>query len=170
MKNVPNKASEIVVTHVMKDLNPSWEVVWLKVVLAAVIGGFLSLFVCGQFGLGMTTFAQNFNSHLHHHTHPYVCAVICGGLFAIFPVTILRLLLCSPLQFKAIIQRHWYVLLIGFGGIGGFLESQGHHGVDFVTFSFWVFAALFVTYILSRLLNIFFPVIDLSHHLTYNRT
>lgn len=170
MKDVANQIRESVVTHVMRDLNPSWEVVWLKVVLAAIIGGFLSLFICGQFGLGMTTFAQNINSLLHQHTHPYICALVCGGLFAILPVTVLRLLLCSPLQFRAIVQRRWYVLLIGFGGIGGFLESQGHHGVDFITFSVWVFAALLVAHIVSRAFNIFLPAIDLRPYVMPSHT
>ncbi len=136
------EVEERIVTHVMKDLDPSWLVSHTKVAIASVVGGLASLLLCGQFGLGLTNVANSFNEHIHHSMGPIPCAIVCGFLYAIFPIVVLRFFLSQPLQFRAIMRRRWQVILIWFGGFGGLLASFGHHGTQAVTFAAWIVGAV----------------------------
>jgi hypothetical protein len=156
------EVQERIVAHAMRDLDPSWLVLHRKVGIAAIFGGILSLGICGQFGLGFTSIATSFNHALHNNMGPHVCAIICGVLYAIFPIAVLRFLICNPLQFKTITKNHGEVIVLWFGGFGGIVAYFGHHGNDALAFTAWIAAALAAASLLSRALYFMVPGWD-SH-------
>lgn len=147
------QVEELVTDYVMRDLNPSWLAAHTKVAAAAVTGGFLSLLVCGQFGVGITPFATAFSDQVHSRMGSMTCAITCGTFFALFPVAVLRFVFCRPLQFKAIIRRRWPTLVLWFGGLGGIMASMGHHGNHLPEFLAWVSAAILATNVLARAMD-----------------
>ena len=162
MDQPSKEADERIRTHVMQDLDPGVMTVLTKVGTAAAVGGLLSLLICGQFGVGISSLAEAFSATVHDSMGPLPCALICGTLYAVFPVAILRLLLCSPLQFKVIIHRRWSVVVLWLGGFGGVMAYFGHHGGDILTLSAWVIAALAATNIFARLFELVIPAWSLA--------
>lgn len=148
--------------HVMKDLDPSWLLAHTKVGIASLLGGLLSLVICGQFGFGFTSVANSFNHAIHANMGPVPCAIICGILYAVFPISILRFVLCHPLQFRAIMKRRWQAILVWFGGFGGAVASFGHHGSDILTFAGWVVAAIAAANLMAHLMYVVVPAWDSS--------
>lgn len=146
--------------HVMKDLDPSWLLTHTKVGTASILGGLLSLVVCGQFGIGFTPLANSLNHAIHANMGSIPCAIICGMLYAAFPVTLLRFLLCPPLQFRAIMKRRWQAILVWFGGFGGLVATFGHHGTDILTFAGWIAAAIAGANLIAWLMNVIAPAWD----------
>jgi hypothetical protein len=154
----PKHIEESLIERIESDLKPSFLTVQTKVGASAIIGGVLSLFVCGQFGIGFTSFAEAFSQKIHANMDPFACALICGATFAIFPVLILRLFLCHPLQFKAIVYKQRPSVLFWYGGFGSLLAYFSHHGNNLYNYIGWVIAALFMTHLLSMIVNKIMPV------------
>jgi hypothetical protein len=152
MADVSDFVIKKIETQALRDLAPGAAVVHGKVGLAAVLGGALSLVLCGQFGLGFTAFAQDFNHLVHSHTNSVACALICGSLFAVVPAALLWAI-CPPLQFKAIVHRHWRKLILWFGATGGLLAFLGDHGRTLLEFGTWMVAAVVAFRLLSALLE-----------------
>jgi hypothetical protein len=142
----------------MCDLEPSLLAVHARVGLAAVIGGLLSLVICGQFGVGVTSWADALNHRMHSHLDSLSCAVACGMMYAAFPVLFLRFLLTPPLLFRVILKKHQSVLLVWFAGFGGILMLMGEHGQGILEYGAWVVAALFAANQIARLVNRLVPV------------
>ena len=146
----PEYAAAAIRAHVGRDLEPSLVSVHARLAASFIGGLALSLVVCGQFGLAFSAPAAAFSHQLHHNMDAALCAVICGALFSLFPVAILRLGLTSPLGFRLILRRHlvavvfWYVL------VGGVLGTFGHHGNDIVSVSLWIVTALATCWLLAR--------------------
>jgi hypothetical protein len=160
MTRISKNIDKLILSHVARDLAPSMPMVHLKVGLAAILGGLLSLTVCGQFGIGWTSFAEAFSEKVHTTMDPIACAMLCGGLFAVFPATLLRLL-CAPMQFRTIVRKKFGALALWFGGFGGALVYHGHHGNDAPQFAAWIFAALIAFVGLSLLFEQVVPTLDL---------
>ncbi len=151
LNNAPQHLDEVIEGFVTRDLLPPRSVVHLKVGIAAIAGGLLSLALCGQFGIGFTSFAVDLSSQIHDHLGPVPCALLCGTLYAIFPVALLRFVLCTTLQFKGILRRHQLIVALWFGGVGTILASAGHHGADLLGIGLWLSAALASTFVGARL-------------------
>lgn len=157
LREPPQNIQEAVVSRVMRDLEPSLIAVHTRVGLATVMGGLLSLVICGQFGLGMTSWADSLNHHMHTHMDPLTCAVACGILYAAFPVTLLRFVLTPPLLFRVIVKKHQPALLMWFAGFGGILTLMGEHGQGVVEYGAWVVAALVAANVMARVINRLVP-------------
>lgn len=164
MTQVPKQQiTKAIFSHVRKDLEPDEFVIAIKTGLAVFIGGFFSLLICGQFGLGITSFAQNNYHAFHHNTGTLVCAVICGGLFAIIPCIILRFL-CSPMQFRVIIRRKWQAPAIWLVSCGSLLAYHGDFGNEYLSLIGWAIAAFLVYQILGLIMD----QMNYYHHIFYN--
>jgi hypothetical protein len=148
MAEVPEYINEKITARILRDLSPRPLVVHTKVAASAAFGGGASLLLCGQFGLGLTTFAENFNHLVHTHTNSVACALICGSLFAVLPALLLRIL-CPYLQFKAIVRRQWRVLVLWFGTVGAALAYLGDHGRTLLELGTWTIAAVVAFRLLS---------------------
>lgn len=145
---------------VARDLQPSVGRRVSFLLASAICGGLASLAVCGQFGIGLTSWASAFSSHIHENMPPWQCSVICGVLFAVFPVALLRLL-TSPMFFHVLISRHFFQTSLVFGSTGALLAIFGHHGNTFVLLSIWILAAVVTTWSVSRLIRHLTPEFQL---------
>ena len=134
---------------VMADLEPKRSTVYLKTGTSIAVGGVASLFICGQFGLGITGFAQDVNHNVHDHAGNIGCAIICGALFAILPAVVLRFF-CSPLQFHVIVSKKWQPAALWLAIFGALLAHHGELGQKFVHFGFWLASA----YLIYRIIGI----------------
>jgi hypothetical protein len=152
MTEVPERIQEAIMSMVRQDLEPSFIATFLKTGVGVVFGGLISLLICGQFGLGMTPFAQDFNHTLHTQSGALVCAAICGSLFAVIPVLLLRLL-CRPMQFRAIVRKSWLAPALWLGSFGALLSYHGEFGNAFVNFVAWSVSAYFVYLLIGRVLD-----------------
>jgi len=152
MTEVPKHITEAILARVRRDLDPSGLTVFSKTGLAVIFGGVVSLFICGQFGLGITGFAQDVNHGVHNQTGSLACAMICGSLFAIVPVLFLRVL-CSGMQFRAIIRRKWQAPAVWLASFGGMLAYHGEFGNEFVNFLAWAGAAYLIYQVLGHLMD-----------------
>lgn len=157
LREPPSHIQEAITRNALRDLEPPLLAVELKLGLSALVGGFLSLVVCGQFGLGVTSWADALNHNLHAHAGPIPCALICGVLFAVFPIGILRFLLSSPLQFRVLMRHHQVSLLLWFAGLGGLLTLFGEHSQGIMEYTAWVIAAIAAANGLARLANLVAP-------------
>jgi hypothetical protein len=152
VQEIPRKVTERIFDHVMKDLKPSWLVSHTKVAIASIVGGLLSLLVCGQFGLGFTDVANSLNHTLHFKMGAIPCAILCGTLYAFFPVAVLRFGLCHPLQFRAIMKHRWQAIVVWFGGFGVSMASVGHHGTDILVLAGWLVGAILAANLLAQIM------------------
>jgi hypothetical protein len=154
----PKSLSDLIRAKVAKDLEPSPLTVHAKLALACFGGGVLSLLVCGQFGIAITPAAHYISNLIHQNMNPLVCALVCGAVYSLFPVTVMRVLLTSPLEFKAIVSRYRLPIASWYITSGVALATLGHHGNDFISLFIWIVAAIFGAHIVSWTANNLLPV------------
>jgi len=152
MVEAPEALSEEVRIRIVKDMEPSLLTIYWKCGLAVVLGGAISLLVCGQFGVGITHAAWHFNNELHAHIHDFGSALTCGIVFALIPPFILRLL-CSPLQFRKMTRKSFHAAIVWFVGLGGALAHHGDVGASILMFVLWSVATLATFIGMSRLID-----------------
>lgn len=131
---------------VARDLEPSPARVQAKVFAGIALGSAVSLSLCGQFGVGFTPWAKELQSAVVDLSIFVPCMMLCGMIFALFPVAVLRLL-CRPLEFRAIMRRRPFSLfgwLLGFEVLlawhSGFRESAADLAIWFAASvaTFWL--------------------------------
>lgn len=64
-------------------INPSPKSLLLKFIPLAMISGFLSLFICPQFGISPYSLEPKFLSHLLHQ-NLFICGLYCGLIYYLF--------------------------------------------------------------------------------------
>lgn len=107
----PSSATELKIkAFVDRDLRPNRLYMHTKIACAFVLGGFLSLSICAQFGLGLTPWSFAIQGYLMHFG-AVVCIVACGVLFALFPLILLRLI-HRPLQFRLLTRQFSTPLMV----------------------------------------------------------
>ena len=124
MNDIPKYIEKNIYNFVMADLEPKALTVYLKTGLAILLGGVTSMFFCGQFGVGITGFAQDLNQNIHHTMGSVGCAALCGSLFAILPVFVLRAV-CSPMQFAQLFAKNGRHRLFGSDFLGPYSPITG---------------------------------------------
>ena len=139
MADVPQSLQNKIRHQILADFEPTLGVAFFKVGAAILAGGVLSLFVCGQFGIGFTPFALQMN-HQFHGSGAITCALICGALFAVVPLMVLRFL-TSSIQFRVLLTRKYPVTLIWLAVVGGFLSYHGNVGTEYLAILGWYLAA-----------------------------
>ena len=137
---VSNHIEKKIKEHVHRDVSPSDGTAYRKSGIAFFFGGTLSLLLCGQFGMGLTSVASNINHTLHHSIGSLWCAAICGALFSIVPVLVLRVL-SSPMQFRALLRKKWQPQLLWTVSIGVLLSYHGDFVFEFLAVIVWSTAA-----------------------------
>ena len=157
MVEVNEETRKKIYTYVRRDLEPSyWGVSW-RVATSLIIGGFLSMIFCGQFGIGFSEMARNFNHAIHAGMGAVQCAIICGFTFAIAPVLVLRVI-CSGILFRKIIREYGMVQAALLVPLGIFMYTQGTLMNELINISIWASSA----YITYRLLGL---IVDQAHQL-----
>ncbi len=161
--NLSDEVSERIRKKIVRDLDPSPLVVHAKIAFGVIIGGMISLAICGQFGMGFTSWAALFSHTIHVTMPPLVCAVICGAVYAVFPTLFLRVFLCSPIQFRVILKTRFFSLMTWYGGAGVSLAIYGQHGQGIYEILFWLIAAIATSYLLALFLRTLIPRWDPFH-------
>ena len=141
---IPETIKEKILEHVLSDLLPSPMAVYGKTGISIIIGGIASMFCCAQFGVGFSSFAHFSYHGLHHGMGPIWCALICGTIFSLLPVIILRIL-TNSVQFRAIIRHKWQPQLIWLVLAAALLSFHGAIGFQILISAIWSGAA-FVSY------------------------
>ena len=149
MPNVPEHVSVKVKAKILSDLKPDLTEIFWKVGFSLAVGGWLTMIFCGQFGIGASSFAVKFNEHLHHQSG-ILCAVVCGVLFSVIPVVVLRFLSTAH-KFQAMIRYQAWVTAVWMVAIAALLSYFGDMGTEFFYVSVWFVAAL-TTYRLGGLI------------------
>lgn len=152
--NIPTRVEDKIRAHALADLAPSNMVVLLKSTAASLLGGFLSLFFCGQFGISFGAFDLSGYLPMDRMT-PEVCAVFCGLIFSVVPVLLMRFAFFSPLQFRAVIQRYVLWLMLPYALWLPILASHGDFLNMKIELGLWLIAAIFSTFLNGRLLKNF---------------
>jgi len=149
--NSRRKTKENILKRVEKDLNPSLFRVVCYLLLSFGVGGVFSMFVCGQFGIGLSSFALHMSHKLHSQMNPSVCSILCGGIFAIVPVFILKLI-AHPIFFAVIVKKY-YFLQAGFIFFFGLIVySHSNYKLELASLFLWSLSAYLVFKILSGLI------------------
>ncbi|MBC7659582.1 MAG: hypothetical protein H7249_07725 [Chitinophagaceae bacterium] len=143
------RTSNKVKDAIIQDMNPSQLTVHTKLSIAVLIGGVMSVAICGQFGFGVTEWAETMSHSLHESMAPIPCALICGALYAFFPTLILRLILCSPMQFKIIVKHNFWSVLFWYCLVGITLAYTGDHGQGIWELSSWIGSALLTSHLVE---------------------
>jgi len=159
---VPKNIEENIKKMIYDDLDPSDMTSYTKSGAALFIGGALSLLLCGQFGMGLTPLAGSFSHTIHHGIGPLWCAAICGALFSIVPVFILRTL-SRPLQFRALLRKKWQPQIIWTISIGTLLSYHGDFGFEFLAVVVWSMAAFVVFRSLGEVIDFGYTQVKTPH-------
>lgn len=99
----PNAAREAVLTHVNRELNPSNQNVFLKMLGVHTVVSLFSLSICSQFGIQSLKLYDAMGSMMEAVGHTY-CMAFCGLLYLGISALALSLLL-KPEEIK-VIRRH----------------------------------------------------------------
>lgn len=150
-ETLPEHVSIKIKEAVLRDMNPTQLTLHSKLSVAVIAGGLISLALCGQFGFGVTQWAEFMSHALHERMAPIPCAMICGSLYALFPTLILRLILCSPMQFRIILRKHFWSVLFWYFSVGITLAYHGEHGQGILELSSWVLSALLTSHALEMI-------------------
>ena len=76
----PQALTQNIMSQIHSDLHPSEVSVFRKAGALHLIAGIASLFLCPQFGLGLTELSFSF-FHLLHQMNWALCMFVCGSLF-----------------------------------------------------------------------------------------
>lgn len=161
MTELSDSVSESVRNRLLKDMRPGAATVYLKSGLAVILGGALSLIVCGQFGVGITHAALHFADQFHTHGTSVRSVLMCGVAFAILPPFVLRLI-CTPLQFRFLTRNTFAPALIWLVGLGAVLAHHGETAVEAFRFGLWAMAAFGTFSFVARLIDLLVPSWQLS--------
>jgi hypothetical protein len=104
MTEVPDFIKEQIYQRIKNDMQPPAWLVHTKVGASIAIGGFLSLFLCGQMGIGLSSLAHQVHAILMDFGGVWGCTAICGALFALVPALFLRLI-SSAMQYRIILKK-----------------------------------------------------------------
>ena len=140
MVTVSEKTSKNIYLFVHRELNPSvMDVIW-RLAFTLSFGGVLSLFFCGQFGIGFSSMAKGWNHLVHVHVGATQCAIICGGIFSVFPVLLLRLL-TSGILFRKIIRHYGLIQGVMILVAGFTMYFGGSFMNELINIGVWSFSA-----------------------------
>ena len=140
----------------MADLRPSKSIVIFKTGISVLVGGLITLLYCGQFGVAGTEYAHRFNHHLHMQNELF-CAAVCGALFTIAPLIVLRAI-TNYHQFRVIINNKLYVPLLWIGAFGALLAYHGNLSGGIGYFFVWMAAAVAVFLFGAKLIKDFYKM------------
>lgn len=152
MIEVSKKVQDAIRAEVLKDLEPSPLRAHAKVAASLVLGGGISLALCGQFGVGLTPWAKDLHGAVMQLSTFVPCMVLCGVIFAVFPVVALRAL-CRPMEFRAIMRKRPFHLAGWLLGFELFLAWHGGFTEGAAGLAVWFGASIACIVALGRLLD-----------------
>lgn len=158
MITISEKTTEKIYCYIQKNLEPSlFAVIW-RIAGSVLIGGLLSLLFCGQFGSGFSEMALHINHKVHGALGPVRCAIICGSVFSLAPVVVLRLI-SSVLLFRKILFSYGIVQAAMLGIAGTIMYSTGSFVSELINILIWS-ASAFLSF------RLFGFIVDHVHRLS----
>jgi len=152
MVRASEKTKNVIYKAVKKDLEPGILSVLARIAASFAVGGLLSMFICGQFGIGFSEMARNLNHTMHHHAGPVVCSLFCGAVFAVLPVSLLRLS-CSGVMFRKI-SRQYRIIPAGLlTGLAVVVYANNSVAEKLISMGAWAASGILTYYLLSALLD-----------------
>jgi hypothetical protein len=148
----PEAVRQTIYGAVRADLEPRPLVVHAKIAAGVGVGGMISLFLCGQLGIGLSGSASAAHAWIMERGGMLGCAVVCGVIFALAPVAMLRLL-CSTLQFRAILHRETRALVLWIAVFGLGLALRNDYANPLWELTAWCVAAVASFLLLARLVD-----------------
>lgn len=124
--SIPDKLAKQINHTVHRDLAPGPWSVNLRVGSALILGGMLSLFLCGQFGFGYSRFASGLHHYIHLEHGSTLCMVVCGFSFVLIPIILLRVI-TRPLMFRKIVRSKKLLLFIWLAVAEFLLAFRGNY-------------------------------------------
>jgi hypothetical protein len=149
---IPSPTEQAILARVRRDLEPPAARVHARLAASVGLGGLVSLFLCGQFGIGMTAAASFVHGAIMAQTGTLGCAAVCGILFALVPVVALRAL-SGAMLFRVIVSRHFAAAAAWMAGCGALLAGVGRGVVFGQELVAWIAAAVAALFAYSRLLD-----------------
>ena len=159
MIEVSEKTSAKIYSYVRKDLEPSLFSVTWRIAGSILIGGLLSLLFCGQFGVGFSDMARHLNHTVHASMGAVQCAIICGSIFALAPIVILRLV-SSALLFRKILLSYGVAQAVLLLAAGLIMYSTGSFVSELINVLVWS-ASAFLSF------RLFGMIVDQLHRLPF---
>lgn len=152
MTQVPDHIREHIYRRVQRDLNPPWQVVHAKIGLSIGLGGLVTLFLCGQLGLGLSSLAMRVHHALMGVVGVFGCTFMCGVLFAVIPVAMLRAM-SSGIQFQLLVRKKWQAIAGWTLAFGSIIAYQNNQSDAVWVVLVWSVAAVGSFELLARLLH-----------------
>lgn len=152
MTEVPDHITEYVYRRVQRDLEPPWHIVHAKIGLSIGAGGLVTLFLCGQLGLGLSSLAERVHHALMGVMGFFGCTVVCGILFAVIPVATLRAM-SSGIQFLVLIRKKWREVAGWTLAFGSLIAYQNNRSDTLWVLLLWSVTAVASFEVLARLLH-----------------
>jgi hypothetical protein len=149
---IPDYLTKEVNKTVRRDIDPTPFAVNFRIGAALILGGVLSLFFCGQFGFGFTELANSVHQFVHHAHGSFWCMVVCGFLFVLIPVLLLRLF-CRPMMFRKIVTSRKVILFFWLGLAEFMLAFRGNYLPSWQDAVVWFIVAMFTLWGVSRLVD-----------------
>jgi len=139
--SIPDQLAKNIKNAVHRDLDPGPWSVNLRVGSALILGGMLSLFLCGQFGFGYSRFASGLHHYVHVEHGSTLCMVVCGFSFVLIPIILLRIL-TRPLMFRKIVRSKKMMLFIWLAVAEFLLTFRGSYLPSPVDATTWFVVAM----------------------------
>ena len=152
MTKVPDYIKENIYQTVKADLEPSDWLVHLKVGGSVAVGGALSLFLCGQMGLGLSPLANHVHGLLMHYGGLLGCTALCGILFALVPVLLLKTF-SSRVQYLVLLRKKRPLIAGWVLAFGFFLVLRNEQPDVILTIVLWSVPAVLSFYIFGLLVH-----------------
>jgi len=151
MTKVSDYIKENIYQTVKRDLVPPGWLVHAKVGGAVAGGGTLSLFLCGQMGLGFSPLANHVHGLLMDYAGLQGCTAVCGLLFALVPVLLLRVF-SSSIQHLVLLRQKRPHIAAWVLAFGLFLVLRNEREV-MLTMAIWGVPAVLSFYMLGWLVH-----------------
>ena len=152
MTKVPDYIKENIYQTVKRDLEPPGWLVHSKVGGSVAVGGALSLFLCGQMGLGLSPLANHVHGLLMHSGGLLGCTAVCGILFALVPVLLLRAI-SSRVQYLVLLRKKRLLIAGWVLAFGFFLVLRNEQPEIILTMALWGVPAVLSFYIFGWLVH-----------------
>jgi hypothetical protein len=138
-ENVPANISKNILNLVYQQMNPSWWVVFGKLLVIQSIAGLLSLLVCNQFGINPFKTGFSLSDYFMKFGHS-TCMLLCGFIFLGFGVSASRLFLNNE-EFLVIKKNSFlqvFSLSLIFLGVFAAIGAE----LTFIISLFWILGAM----------------------------
>ena len=134
----PKELEQLLIKRVEADFSPLHSVVFIKLLFVQAFIGFLSLLLCPQFELSLTSNFELFH-FFHHNLGIYWCMTACGTVFIGSGAMVASLILGKLERAKVLSSKGLYFMAITGIALSFFVIFGTRIYIDLI--AFWVLGA-----------------------------